>query len=355
MKTNESELYKELGRLTRDKPRWQESIPGVSSLLTHESVRIQAKALWLLGEMGLAYPQSVHDAVPAIASLLDSPEPLLRERALNALGRIGRGSYPVIEPYWAGLFRFAADEEPKVRLALIWASENIATNTPDIYQDHMPAFAALLNDADDRVRMEAPEIFRVLGKRRPEFVRPYLELLKKRAETDGNRVVRIHCLGAVRAAEAQQISSFSEESMAEQKGRLLAACGNDCSACPRYTAYPFVKTEEELHRTAELWMRIGYRDHVVPVQEIACTGCKPENWCRYHIVKCCEDRGIRTCAECPEYPCANMKVCFEVTGSFEPKCREVCTDEEYQQLRKAFFEKEKNLSAAASDPVGGME
>ena len=76
MKTNESELYKELGRLTRDKPRWQESIPGVSSLLTHESVRIQAKALWLLGEMGLAYPQSVQDAVPAIASLLDSPQQL---------------------------------------------------------------------------------------------------------------------------------------------------------------------------------------------------------------------------------------------------------------------------------------
>ena len=73
-------------------------------------------------------------------------------------------------------------------------------------------------------------------------------------------------------------------------------------------------------------------------------GCRPENWCRYRVVKCCVDRGIRTCAECPEYPCENMKACFEVTGSFEPKCREVCTEEEYEQLKKAFFEKEKNLS-----------
>ena len=195
----ESELYKELGILTKDKDKWKESIPYVSSLLAHESVKIQAKALWLLGEMGLAYPMSVQNTVPAIASFLDSPEPLLRERAINALGRIGRGGYQVIEPYWMGLFRFASDEEPKVRLAFIWASENIATNTPDIYADYMPIFAELLHDADDKVRMEAPEIFRVLGKRRPEFVRPYVEQLKQISETDRNRVVRIHCLGAIKA------------------------------------------------------------------------------------------------------------------------------------------------------------
>ena len=195
----EAELYKELGILTKDKDKWKEAIPYVSSLLSDDSAKIQAKALWLLGEMGLVYPQSVQEAVPVIASLLDRSEPLLRERAINALGRIGRGRVQVIEPYWTGLFRFASDEEPKVRLAFIWASENIAVNTPDIYEDRMPVFAKLLHDADDKVRMEAPEIFRVLGKRRPEFVRPYLERLQSIAETDSNRVVRIHCLGAIKA------------------------------------------------------------------------------------------------------------------------------------------------------------
>ena len=199
----EAELYKELGALTKEKDRWKDSIPYVSSLLAHDSVKIQAKALWSLGEMGLVYPQSVQDAVPAIVSFLDSPEPLLRERAVNALGRIGRGDYSLIEPYWAGLFRFAPDEEPKVRLAFIWASENIATNTPDIYGDHMPVFAELLHDADDKVRMEAPEIFRVLGKRRPEFVRPYMNLLRQISETDENRIVGIHCLGAINATESR--------------------------------------------------------------------------------------------------------------------------------------------------------
>ena len=196
----ESELYKNLGILTDDKDKWEDSIPYVASLLDHESVKIQAKALWLLGEMGLAYPRQVQDAVPAIASFLDSSDPLLRERAVNAIGRIGRGEYSFIEPYWTDLFRFASDEEPKVRLSFIWASENIATNTLDIYEYQMPVFAELLHDSDDKVRMEAPEIFRVLGKRRPEFVRPYLEQLRQIAGNDRNRVVRIHCLGAIKAA-----------------------------------------------------------------------------------------------------------------------------------------------------------
>ena len=196
---DESDLYKELGVLTKDRNRWEESVPYVACLLAHDSVKIQAKALWLLGEIGLVYPHSVQDAIAVIASFCDDPEPLLRERAVNAIGRIGRGNYQMIEPYWQKLFCFASDEAPKVRLSFIWASENIATNTPDIYENYMPVFAELLHDSDDKVRMEAPEIFRVLGKRRPEFVRAYVKQLEELSETDDNPVVRIHCLGAIKA------------------------------------------------------------------------------------------------------------------------------------------------------------
>ena len=196
----DSDLYKERSALTKSKESWEENIPYVASLLASESTKIKAKVLWLLGEMGLAFPLSIKDYVPSIASFLSSTEPILRERAVNALGRIGRGCYHTIEPYWAELFRFAHDEAASVRLAFIWASENIATNTPDPYKDHLSLFAELLHDRDDRVRMEAPEMFRVLGKRRPELLEPYLDLLRNIAETDSNRVVRIHCLGAVRAA-----------------------------------------------------------------------------------------------------------------------------------------------------------
>ncbi len=197
----DSELYKSLSALTKNKGVWEEQIPYVESLLSADSVKIKSKALWMLGEMGLAFPSSIKSSVATIASFRDSTEPILRERAINALGRIGRGCFNSVEPYWNDLFRFAHDEDASVRLAFIWASENIATNTPDPYKDHMPLFAELLHDPDDKVRMEAPEIFRVLGKRKPDFVKPYIERLRNIAETDSNRVVKIHCQGAIRAAK----------------------------------------------------------------------------------------------------------------------------------------------------------
>ena len=153
--------------------------------------------------MGLCYPLAVKDSVPAAAAFCDSAEPLLRQRAVNALGRIGRGCYGNIEPYWAGLFRFASDPDAAVRLSFIWASENIASNSPELYEHSMPVFAELLRDSDVRVRMEAPEMFRVIGKRRPEYVLPYIGLLRSVSESDGDRVVRIHCLGAIKAALSQ--------------------------------------------------------------------------------------------------------------------------------------------------------
>ena len=195
----ETELYKKLGELTKNKSEWEQSIPDVAELLNSESQKIQAKALWLLGEMGLNYPDKIAEFVPAVAAFLNSATPLLRERALNALGRIGRADFSLIKTYWNDLFPFAKDEAPNVRLNFIWASENIATNTPEIYADYMETFAGLLADSDDKVRMEAPEIFRVLGKRKPELVAPYIALLSKISETDTNRVVRIHSKGAIKA------------------------------------------------------------------------------------------------------------------------------------------------------------
>ncbi len=142
--------------------------------------------------------------------------------------------------------------------------------------------------------------------------------------------------------------------LTEPAGRIIAACGNDCSACPRYTAAPYEKTEEELRHTAELWMKIGYRDHVVSAEEISCKGCSTDNWCRYHVVKCCTEKGITNCAECSAYPCGNLKDCFAVTASFEPDCRKACTKEEYEEIRKAFFEKEKNLDEIRKKQEGKM-
>lgn len=204
----EAELYKKLGQLTKNKAEWESSISDVADLLAQDSSKIQAKALWLLGEMGLQHPDKISACVPAVAGFLNSGDPLLRERALNALGRIGRADFSLIKPYWNDLFRFAKDDAPNVRLNFIWSAENIATNTPDIYAGFMDVFEELLRDPDEKVRMEAPEIFRVLGKRKPQFVEPYIRLLKKISESDANRVVRIHASGAIKATEASKSKTF---------------------------------------------------------------------------------------------------------------------------------------------------
>ena len=127
--------------------------------------------------------------------------------------------------------------------------------------------------------------------------------------------------------------------------KVLAACGNDCASCPRYVAHPYEKSEEELQHTAELWMKIGYRDHVVSNEEIECHGCKAGNWCRYGIVECTSKKGIKNCGECSEYPCAKISECFEVTTTFEEAIKNVCSKEEYEMLKKAYFEKKQNLDA----------
>ncbi len=200
----DTELYKELGTLTKNKGQWKEKIRYVGSLLHGHSTKISAKALWMLGEMGLAYQQDVTDFVLSIAGFLKDEESLLRERALNALGRIGRADYELVKPYLDEMLSLSNDDVPNVRLSFVWASENIATNAPSVYENCMNVFAELLNDPVDRVRMEAPEIFRVLGKRKPEYVKPYLEKLAQLAENDPNRVVRIHAAGAIKSAQIKR-------------------------------------------------------------------------------------------------------------------------------------------------------
>ena len=164
---SETELYKELGRLTKGKGEWEESIPYVRSLLEYDSVKIKAKALWLLGEVGLKYPHAVAECVPSIADFLNAQDSVLRERAINALGRIGRSDFNLIKPYWKDLFRFSNDSDAKVRLSFIWASENIATNNPNIYADYMNVFASLLDDGDDKVRGKGNPNERAARTRRP--------------------------------------------------------------------------------------------------------------------------------------------------------------------------------------------
>ena len=196
---NEKELYAKLGELTKNKDQWKENMAFTASFLTGQSTKIMGKSLWLLGEMGLLYPNEISPFIEKIATFLNAKDAFLRERALNALGRIGRANYALVKPYWEKIFLLSTDDSPNVRLSFIWASENIATNTPEAYEKFVSVFEKLLDDKNVRVRIEAPEMFRVLGKRKPEYVYHCLDKLKSLSENDVDRIVRIHAKGAIKA------------------------------------------------------------------------------------------------------------------------------------------------------------
>jgi hypothetical protein len=200
--TEDKVILKKLREITKDKDHWSESIAYVGEKLDEEySVEVRAKALWLLGEMGLNYPVQVNPYLEDIADYMDDNHMKLRERSLNALGRIGRADKDMILPYFDELMTMGNDESDDVRLAFIWACENIATNAPELFCESLNIFYELLFDSGERVRMEAPEMFRVMGKRKPEQVKPYLEKLEWISENDEHRVVRIHSAGAVRVTK----------------------------------------------------------------------------------------------------------------------------------------------------------
>lgn len=199
LKQDEKEILNELRDIQKDKENWKSNMDLVAVKINdYYSANVKAKALWMLGEMGLKYPQEVKGHIDDIAKYMEDDNPKLRERSINALGRIGRADTDLIMPYLDKLMEARHDKEGAVRLAFVWACENIATNSPDLFCEKLDIFFEMIEDSNEKVRMEAPEMFRVMGKRKPESVEPYLEKLEWYGENDEHPVVRIHSKGAVR-------------------------------------------------------------------------------------------------------------------------------------------------------------
>lgn len=198
----EKEFLDKLKLLTKSKDKWEFAIDDIATgLLEKYSSAVTAKVLWLLGEMGLQYPLRMQEHIGKIANYLENKDPKLRERAVNAIGRIGRTDKNLVLPYLDRLMQMVEDEADNVRLSFVWACENIATSAPELFCERLKLFYELMQDKSERVRIEAPEMFRVMGKRNPKVVEPYLDKMQWFADNDQYSVVRIHSAGAIRITE----------------------------------------------------------------------------------------------------------------------------------------------------------
>ena len=118
----------------------------------------------------------------------------------------------------------------------------------------------------------------------------------------------------------------------------ITLCGDNCIECPRYNAY----SKAELRKVAELWYRVRWR-------EIVCAGCSSHKVCTYGLVDCTEKHGVEKCNQCKEFPCDKIMDMLNRSKKYQKKCKEVCSEEEYRALEKAFFDKEDNLMLILKD------
>lgn len=157
------------------------------------------KSAWAAGQVAHKRADLVCGFVPALVNLFRHANAKARCNALWAFGRIGRADGRYVSAYMNDLFLTADDRDPRVRHNMIWACENIATHHPELVEHKLDVFRALLFDGDVKhVRREAPELFRVVGKRIPQRAAPYLPDLQTLL-SDDDRVVRIHAEGAIRS------------------------------------------------------------------------------------------------------------------------------------------------------------
>jgi hypothetical protein len=136
------------------------------------------------------------------------------------------------------------------------------------------------------------------------------------------------------------------------KVNIISICGDICSECPRYIA-TLSEDMASLEYLAALWHRLGFRDRVLPPEEMKCTGCNKKKDCN-HGINTCEHLGIKNnCGECDHFPCDKIKIVFEKTRETERLCKTKCTPGEYTEFDHAFFMKQQILGKINRDLIKG--
>ena len=90
---------------------------------------------------------------------------------------------------------------------------------------------------------------------------------------------------------------------------MIAYCGLDCGECKAFKATQ-ARDAERKKQLAKQWTE-GLKIEFKP-EDIDCKGCMSDvlsGWCRKvcKIRPCAEERKVKTCAHCDDYPCGKLK------------------------------------------------
>ncbi|MCU4744785.1 HEAT repeat domain-containing protein [Natronoglomus mannanivorans] len=157
-----------LVRIGRQEPAvLRPSIAGRIWSLEDDDTRKIASALHDLGKIGWVLPDHLVE-VERVVSLTDHPSASVRERAIEALGRIrarppidtdpfGTTSSMPTEAEVEAIAMRMDDVDSNVRLAAATAMRWISLETPDLVANHLSALETAVEDDDWRVRQYATE------------------------------------------------------------------------------------------------------------------------------------------------------------------------------------------------------
>jgi D-mannonate dehydratase len=90
---------------------------------------------------------------------------------------------------------------------------------------------------------------------------------------------------------------------------MIAYCGLDCNECKAFKATQ-AKDYEQKMQIARHWSDQG--EIKFKPEDVDCHGCKSDlisGFCRKlcEIRPCAEEKKVRTCAHCDDYPCEKLK------------------------------------------------
>jgi len=200
------ELIKKVKTISRNGFQNTETISGEEIDFLTQNIKSTDKELvekiyWAIGQIGIHRPEIVKHLLNYAFGDLQNECPAIRENALFAIGRTGRADINLVKDRINEIINLYKDNNPKVRMSMIWACENIANSKADLFEPYIKIFEEMLDDVDEEyVKKEIPEIFRVIGKSNPEFVEQSLEKLKGKLD-DNKKVMRIHVKGAIKVIE----------------------------------------------------------------------------------------------------------------------------------------------------------
>ena len=122
-------------------------------------------------------------------------------------------------------------------------------------------------------------------------------------------------------------------------GEILTACGYRCDLCPAYEKN--ITGPEDLKTIRSGWR--AYFGFDIPEDRIACAGCLNEGThadSDCPIRPCALERGMRTCAECPDFGCERLKSRMGFVESVIPKFKNI-PEKDFELYLRPYLSRER--------------